>query len=115
MRPLKFRAWLGGVIHPEWQRIDDLVYETHPDIKIMQFTGLQDSKGVDVYESDIVKVDNPQFLRCRKIDVIEFRSGAFFIGDSDDMASLHNAQSVGTNQVRLEVIGNVYKNPKLLT
>lgn len=87
----------------------------NPDLILMRFTGLQDCTGKDVYEGDVVKVDDHAFLLCREVDVIQWRSGAFFIGDSDDMASLHNAQAVNTNTVRLEVIGDIYTTPDLLT
>lgn len=83
-------------------------------VPIMQYTGLKDSQGKEVYEGDIVKVHEPDFLRCREVDVIEYRSAAFFIGDSDDMSSLHNAQRINTDMARVTVIGNLFENPDLL-
>ena len=71
-----------------------------PDI--MQFTGLQDSKGKDIYEGDIIG--------CSPVgQIIYFEPYAAFLiqfGDNNLVALNKDAG--------IEVIGNIHENPELL-
>lgn len=73
----------------------------YPDqFEIMQYTGLHDKNGREIYEGDIVKNENG-VLR-----VVEFHDGSFTLGD-------YYFGSIGAGRV-LEVVGNIYENPDLL-
>ena len=71
---------------------------------LMQFTGLTDKNGKEIYEGDV--------LRCNDT----FREAVHYSGDgfwsSTDMATFRVRLS---DWATLEVIGNIYENPKLLT
>ena len=59
MRKIKFRAFENGKMRYDfWQRCDLGNYlnsvGVFKDIKIMQFTGLLDKNGKEIYEGDIV-------------------------------------------------------------
>lgn len=68
-----------------------------------QFTGLTDSKGVKVFEGDIVRADNGH------IGYVVFRNGSFVKLCLCHKLSINTFY--GDNET---VIGNTYDNPELL-
>ena len=121
MRILKFRVWDGKVmVYPKVVEIgvnningltsasyslDGGGYCTSADA--MQFTGLVDKQGKEIYEGDIVKSNWGQRLLAE----IVYEDAAFILsylkGSQCDMAGEDNNKSY-------EVIGNVYEHGYLL-
>jgi uncharacterized phage protein (TIGR01671 family) len=88
----------------------DYTLDVPEEIILLQFTGLKDKNGKEIYEGDILKYsDNyPEFTGFVKYDN---RFGMFTIEIefNNQYNFLHHKMSPD-----LEVIGNIYENPELL-
>lgn len=112
MREIKFRAW-----HIEQKRMIDnwqyLAPSVRQHMKLMQFTGLKDCKGVEIYEGDIVKNSHPGGIMWNTGDRSLIKWSKFdqgFMIDGEKACFCLN----GHRPNDYEVIGNIYENPKLL-
>lgn len=103
MRDIKFRGFdtESGVM------LQDISHRQRDGIEVMQFTGLKDRHGVEIYEGDIVRFDTRAggvFVRRCWFDEREasFKLDGYTY-TSDDLT-----------EMRGEVIGNIYEHPHLL-
>ena len=81
-------------------------YDCELDGELMQFTGLKDRNGKEIYESDIV-----DFAGLKPIEILWNDGG--FVSDmfgSDPIKLTQEGMAVFA-----EVLGNIYENPELLT
>lgn len=80
---------------------------------VEQFTGLKDVNGKDIYVGDIVHGYDQEpdrddgYIGSSVTDVVNFKYGAFWIGDSWYKVMVMTPPVV-------EIIGNVHENPELL-
>ena len=119
MREIKFRAWdkqqkrwdkdsvmitsEGGVWNCEgysesWGPDDDGVYI------IVQYTGLRDKNGKEIYEGDILSFDHDSAEGMWNQGTARYSNGAFRI----------HAYVLCEISNYLKVIGNIYENPELI-
>lgn len=177
MREIKFRAWDGKqMYYHNWRDRDSQVHDLWqfvvnvPDGELMQYTGLKDKNGKEIYEGDRLKIkwvqqnwqthtgDNipfggsytePDTSTIEEIKdggyVVIFEKGAFRIGGEYDVPNgcygdlletflsdywwsevFHQMddnyfEDEGYKTIAelretcgVEIIGNIYENPKLL-
>lgn len=114
MRKIKFRIWDKFLYHmyydednkeePNLWNIKEHVsggklIDTKSSV-LMQYTGLKDKNGKEIYEGDILR--GPKKFRAEVI----FEDGAFTVRK--------NLLYFQRKPMDLEVIGNIYENPELL-
>lgn len=96
-------------------RIDDAGNAYKHNLAVMQFTGLKDRHGTEIFEGDIVDLG---YMKCevRYFTNLSWDSGGslhpgfYFAGVNPDEGDL--SYHDGFDDV--EVIGNIYENPELL-
>lgn len=115
MREIKFRAWaldkdlkMRLVYSDEFKNLEHYFALTD-DFKMMQFTGLKDKNGKEIYEGDIVDGGN---------GIVEFRNGAFGITFENKFFTfdtvIEGNKKIGVYSFPFGVIGNIYENPELI-
>lgn len=120
MKEIKFRAWDGTKMHYDrvvlylgeawlekasFESDKILLESTNPCIP-MQYTGLKDKNGKEIYEGDVIRRQNENIGKCI------FSLGSFWYEGKDGRWGfcMNDAYTGG-----FEVIGNVYETPDLIT
>ena len=120
MREIKFRAFHKKykVLLPVWfidfefQIIqiwtETEAWDSFNDVELMQYTGLKDKNGKEIYEGDIIDGENighmvVEWSECRQA----------FVNIKDEVLDGFYIQTYKLNKY-FKVIGNIYENPELM-
>ena len=146
MRDIKFKAWLKdekrmvevrsidfheevNIITVNYNDIFGFEFNEN-EIELMQYTGLKDKNGKEIYEGDIVKFEGHGYISNVQCGEVIFKNGCFGIEYITDIARKYgwdktfhqigktekwvDMNASGTITYTYEAIGNVYQNPELL-
>ncbi len=127
MRTIKFRAWdkkrnrwlhgyesskdgcdiLGEtILLGAW--MSEVKLEDLNDIDVMQFTGLKDIKGKEIYEGDILEYEDLGSITDSFVEPVRWNEEqGYFCTESSDHVWAEVARMS-------EVVGNIYENPDLV-
>ncbi len=121
MREIKFRAWYARKKSPGTMSYYPVLVRNREDVwtteypetaVLMQYTGLKDKNGKEIYEGDICRYQEwlqPDLKGECQIHKIKFGYCSFDFGDCPLYEWLDEEGNID-----IEVIGNIYENPELL-
>jgi hypothetical protein len=127
VREFKFRAWeknLGEIIpihsiNFETKMVNiESAWRLFDEVELMQYTGLRDMNGKDVYEGDIVKASSQGSWGTFEVKWRQEASPQWILypaWQSEKFWSLHGTKLPNGDYVdMIEIIGNIYENPELI-
>jgi uncharacterized phage protein (TIGR01671 family) len=126
MREIKFRAWdkdlkvIRTVVNMEWINgvVESLVVRDGKQVPIrlnvseiilIQFTGLKDKNGKEIYEGDIVAAPDGDW----EVQIRDLEDGVVLNNDVRKKSSLSHIDG-DYSLTECFVIGNIYEHPELL-
>jgi uncharacterized phage protein (TIGR01671 family) len=129
-REIKFRAWhkdlkkmfkIGQItleegtwnFEPNDRGFIGMSIPYQPSFVLMQYTGLHDKNGKEIYDGDIVYCQT-KYGKAKAI--IKFIDGKFVAYWNSALTHPENGHHIACYEInkRFEVIGNIYDNPELL-
>lgn len=112
MRDFKFRAFNKTTKEMYWNVFLDTGFYNHQyesngvnmkDLEIMQYSGLKDKNGKEIYEGDIFICDDNNYPES-----VIFLNGCFV----SDFNKIEISNAIQYKNIK--VIGNIYEHPELL-
>lgn len=83
---------------------DDTITGSRNDGEFMQFTGLKDKAGKEIYEDDLIEYNEQLYRVCWDEDSGGWYANGVIVAEIETLYYLED----------LEVIGNIYQNKELL-
>ena len=143
MREIKFRAFhkKHKIILPVWvidfqfQRLQmwndtpedsNNAWDSFDDIELMQYTGLKDKNGKEIYEGDIIRIrmykgnyENYKITWINDYHEVEEDNPNIDM-ETAEFIAINEKEGIDFNWIdssiwfKCEVIGNIYENPELM-
>jgi len=134
-REIKFRAWnkkgKRWIYHGTIETVNGNLYEYFDvdrsvfvkvgnphHFEVVEYTGLKDKNGEEIYEEDVVKlrwrdnsISKPKWEEGNGEVKVDEKFGTWLIGD---YSLLGQEEDDDIMESTIEIIGNVWENPKLL-
>ncbi len=125
MRDIKFRVWfddemlsLSEAMHKEFAVVQHNysggfdIEKGFEGVELMQYTGLKDKNGVEIYEGDILMLhsDKPEY---NAVVSWNYECASFGCYQASDKKKVVYCDHLCGAKL-VEVIGNIYQNPELI-
>ena len=123
MREIKFRAWdtercmiyHENLMLQRYGKREDNIFNDDTHI-LMQYTGLKDKNGVEIYEGDIVTIRQCDKTSIGVVKFGEHETSTDYYADTAQGFYLEDKNRDTFNLIYYgdEVLGNIYENKELL-
>lgn len=130
MRTIKFRAWDKvtkkmvykdiQIVQTDWGKgfgvyvnlmnVEDLEGKNGNRLQLLEWTGLKDKNGKEIFEGDILK----SWSNLLKVKVDWLSGGFWFVAIHNENYKDIEPTVNNINEFEFEVIGNIYENPDLI-
>lgn len=115
MRDIKFRAWDSEektLVWPEFTSAGGyvIIESSNCDSTLMQYTGLNDENGVEIYEGDLLSF---RIVQSSGIAEVEWFDDGWCLNLNDLVVASAWIPYLGELNY-MEVVGNIHENPELL-
>ncbi len=132
MREIKFKAWNKKTkkmidlhtmtplaLHPDCLEMKGVFLPFHEDLELMQFTGLLDRNGKEIWEGyilrEIPELSEEEYQKRIGQVVYEPRITSFMVLTDGGYCHLNTGDWGRGDRLKFtEVVGNIYENPELL-
>ena len=122
MRTIKYRAWdkekekmisHEDLMNQDWNLLRPMAQPHTSNWLMLQYTGLKDKNGKEIYEGDVLIYENALGERAKdKEGIVVFEKAAFRF--SPIHFKYEHSAPINSYTKRHVVIGNIHENPELL-
>lgn len=132
-REIKYRAWLKAekimvtveeinfydetfaYIFDNYAEVEqEWIEEDIQNVELLQYTGLKDKTGKDIYEGDIIRYFSEVMSKKEWICSVEVIGATFAVRTGKKSYMDGSFLNRLSKDEKLEIIGNIYENPNLL-
>lgn len=128
MREIKFRAWDKKtkrmfIIFDSEEQEEWYLPTCRDNYVVMQYTGLKDKNGTEIYEGDICKVSNDTHYsnnyfntedKWKMTMISTLKDYCYMFYDIEDKFMTIYFIEALEDGMSIEIIGNIFENPELL-